>query len=163
MRFITIVAVIAAAALVAGCDQHPAKTVKIKGKDGAVTISGNGEHMTMTADDGKTMVEFNANGIGNQKLPDFAPVYPGAQVQGSVVAQTEGGGTFSFESSDAPEKVIAFYKDRAKSAGLVEKLSMTANGSLTYMASSGDEKKTLQVIAAKNGAGSHVQVYWAAK
>jgi len=163
MRLITIVAAIAAAALVAGCDQHLDKTVKIKGKDGSVTISGNGEHMTVKSDDGKTTVEFNSNGLGNQKLPDFAPVYPGAKVQGSVTAQTEGGGTFAFESSDAPEKVIAFYKSKAMSAGLAEKLAMTANGGITYMASAGDDKKTLQVIAVKSGAGSHVQVFWAAK
>ena len=163
MRLITIVAAIAAAALVAGCDQHPDKTVKIKGKDGSVTVSGNGEHMTVKSDDGKTTVEFNSNGLGNQKLPDFAPVYPGAKVQGSVTAQTEGGGTFAFESSDAPEKVIAFYKNKAMSAGLVEKLAMTANGGITYMASAGDDKKTLQVIAVKSDAGSHVQVFWAAK
>jgi hypothetical protein len=163
MRLITIAAVIAAATLVAGCDQQPSKTVKIKGKDGSVTISGNTEHMTVKSDDGKTTVEINSNGLGNQKLPDFAPVYPGAKVQGSVAAQTEGGGTFAIETSDAPDKVIAFYKDRAKSAGLAEKLSMTSNGSVTYMASADDGKKSLQVIASKTDAGSQVQVYWAAK
>ena len=163
MRIIAIVAAIAVAAFAAGCDRHPAKTVKITSKDGNVTVSGNNEHMTISADDGKTKIEFNTNGLGNQKLPDFAPVYPGAKVQGSVTAQTEGGGTYAFETSDSVEKVVAFYKDRAKSAGLVEKLSMTANGGVTYMASGTDDKKMLQVIAAKTDAGSHTQVYWAAK
>jgi hypothetical protein len=163
MRLFTIAVAIAAAALVAGCDQHPSKTVKIKGKDGSVTVTSNGEHVTMKSDDGKTTVEINTNSLGSQKLPDFAPVYPGAQVKGSVTSQTEGGGTFAFETADAPEKVIAFYKDRAKSAGLEEKLSMMANGSITYMASTGEDKKTVQVIAAKTDAGTHVQVYWAAK
>ena len=163
MRFLTIAVAIAVAALVAGCDQHPDKTIKIKGKDGNVTISGDSGHMTVKSDDGKTSVEINSNGLGNQKLPDFAPVYPGAQVKGSVTAPTEGGGTFSLETSDAPDKVIAFYKDKAKSAGLPEKLSMTINGSLTYMASTEDGKRTLHVIAAKTDAGSQVQVYWAAK
>jgi hypothetical protein len=31
------------------------------------------------------------------------------------------------------------------------------------MASAGDDKKTLQVIAAKTGASTNVQVFWAAK
>ncbi|MGC9953185.1 MAG: hypothetical protein ABSD21_02760 [Rhizomicrobium sp.] len=163
MRLFTIAVAIAAAAFVAGCDQHPSKTVKIKGKDGSVTITSNGEHVTMKSDNGKTTVEINTNGLGNQRLPDFAPVYPGAQVKGSVTAQTEGGGTFAFESSAAPEKVIAFYKDKAKSAGLAEKLSMSGNGGMTYVASADDGKKTLQVIAAKSGTGSQVEVYWAAR
>ena len=163
MRLITIVAAIAAAALVAGCDQHPSKTVKIKGKDGSVTVTSVGGQVTMKSDDGKTTVEINTNGLGNQRLPDFAPIYPGAQVKGSLASQTEGGGTFAFETSDAPDKVIAFYKDKAASAGLAEKLNMNANGALTYMASAGDEKRTLQVIAAKTGASTNVQVFWAAK
>ena len=164
MRFVTIAAVIAVVTLLAGCDQQPNKTVKIKDKDGSsVTVTGNGGQMTMKSEDGKTTVEINANGLGSQKLPDFAPVYPGAKVQGSVTAQTEGGGTFAVETSDAPDKVIAFYKGRAKSAGLAEKLSMTSNGSVTYMASADDGKKSLQVIASKTDAGSQVQVYWANK
>lgn len=163
MRLITIVAAIAAAALVAGCDQHPSKTVKIKGKDGSVTISGSNEHMTVKSDDGKTTVEINSNSLGNQRLPDFAPAYPGGQVKVSVTSPTEGGGTFAFETSDAPENVIAFYKDKAASAGLAEKLNMNANGALTYMASAGDDKKTLQVIATKTGASTNAQVSWAAK
>jgi hypothetical protein len=163
MRLFTIVVAIAAAALVAGCDQHPDKTVKIKGKDGTVTISGDNERMTVKSDDGKTTVEINSNSLGNQKLPDFAPAYPGGQVKVSVASQAERGGTFAFETSDAPDKVIAFYKDRAKSAGLDEKLNMNANGALTYMASAGEDKKTIQVIAGKTDAGTHVQVYWANK
>ena len=163
MRLFTIAVAIAAAALVAGCDQHPSKTVKINGKDGNVTITANGEHATIKANDGKTTIEINTNSLGSQKLPAFAPVYPGAQVKGSVTSQTEGGGTFAFDTADAPEKVIAFYKDRAKSAGLEEKLSLMANGSITYMASAGEDKKTVQVIAATAGAGSRVQVFWADK
>ncbi len=163
MRLFTIAVAIAAAALVAGCDQHPSKTTKIKGKDGSVTITSNGEHATIKADDGKTTVEINSNSLGSLKPPDFAPVYPGAQIKGSVMAQTEGGGTFILESSAAPDRVIAFYKDRAKSAGLTEKLFMAGEGGATYMASANDDKKTLQVVVAKAGAGSQVQVTWVAK
>ena len=163
MRLFTIAVAIAAAALVAGCDQHPDKTIKIKGKDGSVTISGSNEHMTVKSDDGKTTVEVNSNSLGNQKLPDFAPVYPGGQIKVSVASQTEGGGVFAFETSDAPENVIAFYKDKAASAGLAEKLNMNANGALTYMAGADDDKKQLQVVATKTGASTNVQVSWAAK
>jgi hypothetical protein len=163
MRLITIIAAIAAAAFVAGCDQHPSKTVKIKGKDGSVTITSNGEHATIKADDGKTTVEINTNSLGGQNLPAYAPVYPGAQVKGSVAVQSEGGGTFALETSDAPDKVIAFYKDRAKSAGLSEKLSMSGDGGGTYVASADGDKKALQVVVAKAGTGSQVQVTWVAK
>jgi hypothetical protein len=148
---------------VAGCDQHPSKTVKIKGKDGNVSVTSVGGHVTVKADDGKTMIEINSNSLGSLKLPDFAPVYPGAQVKGSVTAQTEGGGTILLETPDAPDKVIAFYKGKANSAGLAEKLSMMGEGGATYLASADDEKKTLQVVVAKNAAGSQVQVTWVAK
>jgi hypothetical protein len=163
MRLFTIAMAIAAAALLAGCDQHPDKTIKIKGKDGNVTISGNNEHMTVKSDDGKTTVEVNSNSLGNQRLPDFAPAYPGAQVKVSVASPTEGGGTFAFETSDTPENVIAFYKDKAASAGLAEKLNMNTNGVVTYMAGAADDKKTLQVITTSTGASTNVQVTWAAK
>ena len=163
MRLFTIAVAIAAAALLAGCDQHPDKTIRIKGKDGNVTISGDNEHMTVKSDDGKTSVEVNSNSLGNQKLPDFAPAYPGAQVKVSVASQTEGGGVFAFETSDAPENVIAFYKDKAASAGLTEKLNMNANGAWTYMAGAGDDKKQLQVVATRTGASTNVQVSWATK
>jgi hypothetical protein len=163
MRLFTIAVAIAAAALVAGCDQHPSKTVKIRGKDGNVTITSNGEHATIKANDGKTTLEINTNSLGSQKLPDFAPVFPGAQVKGSVTVPTEGGGTVAFETSAAPDKVIAFYKDRAKSAGLAEKLSMVSDSGATYVAGTDDGKKMLQVVVAKKDASSQVQISWAAK
>ena len=80
-----------------------------------------------------------------------------------MAVQSEGGGTFALETSDAPDKVIAFYKDRAKSAGLSEKLSMSGDGGGTYVASADGDKKALQVVVAKAGTGSQVQVTWVAK
>jgi hypothetical protein len=162
MRAVLPLVLLAAAGLLAGCDQKPKEEnhVSIAGKEGNVTISGNGQHMTMKADNGKTVVEVNSNGIGSTKMPDFAPLYPGAKVQAAVTASENGGGTVSFETNAQPADVIAFYKQKTGAAGLAEKLNMAAEGNLTYMAADADGKKTVQVVATKADPGSHVQVYW---
>jgi hypothetical protein len=162
MRACLPIALFAATVLLAGCDQKPKEEnhVSIAGKEGNVTISGNGQHMTMKADNGKTVVEVNSNGIGNAKMPGFAPLYPGAKVEATVTASENGGGTVSFKTAAQPAEIIAFYKQKTGAAGLAEKLNMSSEGNLTFMAAAADGKKTVQVIAAKADTGSQVQVYW---
>jgi len=149
MRACLPIALFAATALLAGCDQKPKEEnhVSIAGKEGNVTISGNGQHMTMKADNGA-------------KMPDFAPLYPGAKVEATVTASENGGGTVSFKTTAQPAEIIAFYKQKTGAAGLAEKLNMSSEGNLTFMAAAADGKKTVQVIAAKADTGSQVQVYW---
>jgi hypothetical protein len=163
MRACLPIALFAATVLLAGCDQKSGNEehhVSIAGKEGNVTISGNGQHMTMKADNGKTVVEVNSNGIGNAKMPGFAPLYPGAKVEAAVTASENGGGTVSFQTTAQPADIIAFYKQKTGAAGLAEKLNMSSEGNLTFMAADADGKKTVQVVAAKADSGSHVQVYW---
>ena len=152
--------ILAACLALAACGKSDKdkKEVIVSDGNGAVSVTGNGEHMTIKSDDGKTTVNINANGLGDVKLPDYAPLYPGAKTQGMVTAKNESGGTVAFETGASPQQVIDFYKQKTAAAGLAEKMNMAAGTGITFMAS--DDKKTLQVVAAKTDSGSHVQIFW---
>jgi hypothetical protein len=181
--FVTLAA--AGCLLLAGCDQNSSSKsndVTVKGEDGNVTINANGQkftmkagdgksgnftmsgdngHFTMHASDGKETVDINATGdTSNLKLPDFVAAYPGGKVQSSVTGagSNGGGGTFTFETADAPEKVIAFYKQKSESGGFKQALNMSTCTTTMFSATSG--KKAIQVVAATSGSGARVQVNW---
>jgi hypothetical protein len=40
---------------------------------------------------------------------------------------------------------------------------MTTEGTVTYMATTADEKKTLQVVASKSDTGTQAQITWGTK
>lgn len=181
--------IIAAAAVVcfmlAGCDQNPkSDAVVIKGKDGSVTISANGQnfsmkanddksgsftmsagngHFTMQASDGKQNVNINA--IGNSadvKMPDFIGAYPGARVRSTTVNAGAHGATVTilFETSDSPATVITYYKQKAADSGLKQALDFNMGPATTFTANADGGKKALQVVAASSGSGARVQVNW---
>ena len=169
--------------LLAGCGQKNDVTVRdkngsvtvsangqhfiVRGNDGAhgdVTIAGNGERVVMHAGDGKSAVEINANGVNvSGKMPDFVSLYPGAKVVSSVTGGGAhgGGGTMAFETRAAPADVIGFYKQKTASGGFRQSVDENDNGSLIYAASSGS--KTIQVLASKDGNGTHAQVTWSSQ
>ncbi|MGH6888231.1 MAG: hypothetical protein ACREHF_03395 [Rhizomicrobium sp.] len=187
MREVAIAAAVVAC-LLTGCDQNSkSNDVTVKGKDGNVTISangqnfsmkasddkngsftmsGNGGHFTMKASDGKQTVEINATGSGTDlKLPGFVTAYPGGKIQSTTIGSGDKGasGTFIFETADAPAAVIAWYKKKSADAGLKQAIDMSM-GTTSMFTSSGDGgKKALQVIAATSGRGARVQVNWTGK
>jgi len=155
----SLIVLIACLALAAcGKSDKDKKVVIVSSGNGAVSVAGNGEHITIKSDDGRTTVNINSNGLGNVKLPDYAPLYPGAKTQGMVTAKNENGGTVAFETGASPQQVIDFYKQKSASTGLAEKMNMASGTGSTFMASDG--KKTLQVVAVKRDSGSHVQIFW---
>ncbi|HEY2444158.1 MAG TPA: hypothetical protein VGI20_00275 [Rhizomicrobium sp.] len=180
--FVTL-GVVAICLLLAGCDQSPkSNDITVKGEDGNLTVNANGQkftmkagdgksgnftmsgdngHFTLHASDGKENVDINATGdTSSLKLPDFVAAYPGGKMQSSVTGAGShgGGGTFTFETADAPEKVIAYYKQKSASAGFKEGLNMNTGTTTMFSAISG--KKAIQVVAATSGAGARVQVNW---
>ena len=188
MRHVLTIATAAACLALAACDQNSkSNDVSVKGQNGTVTISangqnftmkasddkhanftmtGNGSHFTMKASDGKQNVEINATGGANAKMPDFVAIYPGGKVQSTTISSgKEGnGGTLSFQTAAAPAAVIAWYKEKAASEGLSKAVDMDMGGTTMFTAHADGEKKTLQVIAASSGAGgAQVQVNWSAK
>ena len=66
--------------------------------------------------DGKSSVIIG----GKAKFPAWVPDYPGSNPQGAFSAQGEGSaaGTFTFKTSDSPDKVLKYYEDEFKAAGM---------------------------------------------
>lgn len=177
-----------ASLLLAGCDQgSKSNDASIKGQNGSVTISANGQNFTMKANDEKnssftmsangghfTMkaqdngqtVDINASGHGNNvNMPDFVSAYPGAKVKSTTVNAGAGGaaGSFTFETTDSPATVIAYYKRKSSDEGFTRALDMNMGPTTVYSATSDGGKKTFQVIAANSGSGARVQVNWSGK
>ena len=188
MRHVLTIATVVASLALAACDQNSkSNDVTVKGQNGSVTISANGQnftmkasddknanfsmsgsggHFTMKASDGKQTVEINATGDHtNAKVPDFVAVYPGGKVQTTTISAGKdgNGGTLSFQTSASPATVIAWYKDKATSEGLSKAIDMDMGATTMFTAHADGDKKTLQVIAASSGSGAQVQVNWSAK
>ncbi|MFY9573038.1 MAG: hypothetical protein WAV20_16690, partial [Blastocatellia bacterium] len=98
------------------------------------------------------------------KLPDWLPVYPDVQPAGSYSAQNKDGftGSFSFATKDLPSKVINFYEEGLKRAGMtVNTNAMQQNGKESGgMATAEDStrKRTIIVNAVVSEEGTHVSV-----
>ena len=177
-----------ASLLLAGCDQgSKSNDVSIKGQNGSVTISANGQnftmkandekngsvtmsangnHFTMKASDGTQTVNINASGHGaDVDLPDFVTKYPGATVKTTTVNAGANGtaGSITFETSDSPATVIAYYKKKSADEGFTKALDMNMGPTTVFSANSDGGKKSFQVIAANSGNGARVQVNWSGK
>lgn len=107
-----------------------------------VTDPDSGESVTLrTAEDAEAGIAPPAN------LPAFAPVYPGATVTASMTGNAdEPKGMVSFTTTDSADAVIAFYRDKAKSAGLAEQAEMNMGGTrVLAMGASGSSEAGVQV------------------
>lgn len=183
----TLVMMATACLALAACDQNSkSNDVTVKGQNGSVTVSANGQNFTMKANDdkngsftmsanggrftmkasdGKQNVEINASGGGDLHLPDYVSVYPGAKVKSTTIDSRANstGGAFSFETTDSPARVIAWYKQKSAGAGLAQALDMNGGATSVFSATAGAGRKALQVIAASSGTGARVQVNWSGK
>ena len=119
----------------------------------STTIKGdNGETVTIATDkqaDGSTRMDAtSATGetatvnIGAEgsawpaNAPAYAPAYPGATVSAVMSSDANGtkGSVVTFETSDAPAKVVAHYKALVTKAGLGQTGAMTAGGTSLFTA-----------------------------
>jgi len=93
-------------------------------------------------------------GAGTVKMPAWLPAYGGSTVQGFSSQTANGsGGTFSFKTGDATDKVIAFYKDALEKAGFTVD-SMQHPGGALLSGRAGGRSATVNVMA--EGSGSTV-------
>jgi len=188
MRSLLILTIAAAGVIVAACDQNSkSNDVTVKGENGTMTISangqdftmkasdnksgnftmsGNGSHFTIKATDGKQNVVINTTGgDANAKLPDFVTVYPGGKVKSTTISAGKDnvGDSLSFETTASPATVIAWYKQKASNEGLSKAIDMNMGGTTMFTANADGGKKSLQVIAASSGAGAQVQINWSGR
>lgn len=149
-----------------------AKSGKIKFKkegEDEVTLEAKGE-------DGKGSLEVKS-AEGNAKfstgpverLPDWLPVYPNVQLVGSYSAQNKDGqsGGFHFATKDAPDKIISFYEDGLKRAGMVVNTNMLqTNGKVSGGMATGEDtgrKRVVSINALPSEEGTQVTVVYEVK
>jgi len=161
-RIFAVIALGTAVAL-AGCGKKDEKTVYSDGQH-TVTQSSAGDHMTVTGQDGQKM-EFGTGANAAAKLPDYAPLYPGATITSSFAGSGKdgSGGSLAFHTTAAPADVIAFYKDKTAGGGLKQSMNADMNGTLMFAAQKDDSKTQISVTATKGANGTDGQVTWSAK
>ncbi len=90
----------------------------------------------------------------------WIPVYPGA-IHHDMTSSTSADvtqGDLTFHSDDAPEKLIAFYRERLRKANLRVTFTKTDTGGIVQAV--GDRARTIATITiSAAGAGSTVQVH----
>jgi len=99
--------------------------------------------------------------------PVFAPLYPGARIDGAPLTADGAagpGGLVTFTTDASPDEVVAFYRQRAEAAGLKSVTGMNQGDARAYGAA-GDaaDGPSLQVVAAPSpDGGTSVHMNWSA-
>lgn len=112
--------------------------------EGEVTISATGdpeEGMLTVTKDGEEAMQFGSGEI--QDVPDWVPLYPGAEATGTYSASTPDGigGSFQMNSTDSVDDVLAYYVKQLEGDGW----------SVQKTEYSGPDGKGGQVIASMEG------------
>jgi hypothetical protein len=114
------------------------------GKEATVKVTGDGDKGSLEVQGADGTVKFGAN-AGNE-MPTWVPVYPGSTPKGTFSAQTKEGNhsSFTFNTSDAPAKVMSYYQDQLKGAGFT--INMATNTPQGGMVMAEDSGKTRSVM-----------------
>lgn len=122
---------IAATIALAACSSEKSGTFETEdGEQGEYTVDsdGGGAKASITTDEGTFTMQSGDDVKAD--LPDGFTVYPGAKVVSAT--NVDGGGTkgslVMMETTDAPDKVAAFYRKQAEAAGIKIEMEMTING-----------------------------------
>lgn len=103
------------------------------------------------------------------KLPDWLPIYPDVQLVGSYSAQNKEGqsGGFHFATKDPPNKIVSFYEDGLKRAGMTVNTNLLqTNGKVSGGMATGEDtsrKRIVSVSAIPNEEGTQVTVVYEVK
>jgi len=94
-------------------------------------------------EDGKTTLTVG----GKAKVPSWVPDYPGSDPQGAFSAAGADGesGTFTFKTKDGSDKVVQYYQDQFKSAGMKVTSNITSQ----------DGKSSAGMLSAQDEANKH--------
>lgn len=124
---------------------------------GAVKIDNGNGTVTLTNKDKGTTATVGAQAKLPDHWPSDVPVYPGASIVGSV--DSDDGQMVTLESTDAPDKVISFYKSKLSSykkegemdTGDFKLLTMKSGQHQVAVATSGKDGKTsVQLTSSTN-------------
>lgn len=164
MRFASVLFAPASFLALSACGSEREGTMQTEDGEVAYEISENGEqtNVRLNGEDGEVTVDTGAN--VKPDLPDGLAVYPGAKVtSASNVGMGEAAGALvSMESGDAPEKIVGWYKDKAKAAGYEIETEVstdalrivsgkTADGREFNVVANGDDSPTTVQLTAGRG------------
>jgi hypothetical protein len=133
-----------------------AGTVTVRDKTTGKTITykfdPDKKSLVITGDDG---AQVNIGGGAGNKMPSWAPVYPGSSPEGNYSVQSADGdsGVFTFKTPDPASKVTSFYQDQLRAAGFNVTLVSSGDQGGMLSAEDADKKRTIVVTA---GASSGV-------
>jgi hypothetical protein len=102
---------------------------------------------------------------GEAKIPAWVPDYPGSNPQNTFSAQGQNGrtGTFVFKTSDSPEHVAQFYREQLESSNLKVASVVNAGDSQILTAADSDKHRTVNVVVAKEGGETSVNITYATR
>ena len=164
-------------------DKKTGKTVTInldQAKEGKVSFENDGEgevSVEAKGDEASGSLEVKTkegtakfrSGAAAEGLPDWFPAYPGAKVQGNYSAHGQDGytGGYQFTTQDPIDRVVKFYEDRLKQAGLKVTTNLVQqDGKVTGGMATGEDaekKRTAFVNAAAGDNGTQVSVVLTSK
>jgi hypothetical protein len=138
------------------------KTMVITGEDGKETkftanTDGDKGSLVVQGADGAT-VKIGAT--GSNDMPSWIPVYPGSSPKGTFSSQTKEGNqaTYSFNTSDAPAKVMAYYQDQLKAGGFAISMATTTPQGGIVMAEDSGKIHTVMLTVGTSSDGTSVSV-----
>jgi len=108
-------------------------------------------------------------GGGEQKLPDWLPVYPGAEPAGNLgITSKEGaGGMVAYKTDATVEDVVAYYEHALKSAGLAaetNKIQAGGEGAMTMIAAKDENsQRTAQIMISGKAGETTFQITFESK
>jgi hypothetical protein len=146
---------ISALLVLAACGKaQEEKKIVVTNEDGTTTtatLKNDGEATTIKSEGGTLTVNAGSDGAA---FPAFAPQYPGAKVT-SVMSGSEASGSkgvvIGMETSDAPDKVLAFYEEKLKSAKIPVKMKTTTpDGGMIAAGNEGDSSGAM-ITVGKSG------------
>jgi hypothetical protein len=128
------------------------------GKEATVKITGDGDKGALEIQGADGSVKFGAT-AGNQ-MPGWVPVYPGSSPQGTFSSQTKDGSqnSFTFKTSDAPAKVMAYYQDQLKAGGFAINMSTTTPQGGMVMAQDGGKTRSVMLTVGTSNDGTSASV-----
>jgi hypothetical protein len=156
-------------------DQGKTVTMKLDPQNNRLVMSDEtGKTATISADQKQGSLEIKGpdgnlkiGGVAD-KAPDWVPLYPGATPTANYSASNnlEQSGSFSFTTSDSVDKVMSYYGDNLKSAGLnVSNTTTNSNGKVAGIvtgSSEGDKRSVMVTVSGEND-GTHVAVVYGSK
>ena len=142
------------------------------GKGATVNIGGQGTeggfNATVTDEKGQTST-MHMGSTGTVNLPDWLPVYPDGSAQGTYDTTTpqERTAMVVVTTSDTPQAVLDFYRDKLKAAGIeVQVTTQEGNGGVsggTVSGNSSDQKRSALVAVANSEGKTQATVTFSEK